>query len=81
MDKIERELHGVLVIRPTEDIVQVQLEDLTVVNIKECAQIEVVLYGNNGSFKESVTRGKVLETFWNDNEWSLFEGLECYVRQ
>lgn len=81
MDKIDRELHGVLVIRPTKDIVQVKLEDLTLVNIKESAEIEVVLYGNNGSFKEPVTRGKVLETFWHDNEWSLFEGLECYVKQ
>jgi len=81
MKKIERELHGKLVIRPTKDIVQVQLEDLSLVNIEENAQIEVVLYGNNGSFKEPVSRGKVLETFLQDNEWSLYQGLECYVKQ
>ena len=78
---MEKEFHGILVVNPVKDIVQVKLEDSTLVNVIENAQIEVVLYGNNGSFKESVTREKVLETFWQDKEWSLFEGLECYVKQ
>jgi len=81
MEKIEREFRGILVIQPTKDIVQVQLEDYSFMNISENASIEIVLYGNNGSFKEHVTREKLLETFLNNKEWSLFEWLECYVKQ